>query len=356
MLYYYYYLDGLEKKGPFTKDEFVELKLSNNTLISRNDKSNWTPKSDFNELMNYTDSDSLKSNKVGSNSGNSNQSKTRFFLSSLVLAIVIIVALVIYNQNSLDEKSAKDISLKFFNMLTVKNNSSEDFEKIYPSFRSIGNRVVFNNICEITNLTKNDEGDYEIFASYKPNKITNHQIYLLVSKENGFVFIKSSKGINYAYYDNVLNFGKKKGCLSGSEDDVKMGLIIVEKNLKYNLELETKLQIQDLYSKIKKTSNIQKEYGYAHGDVTISNESNIFLSNYDFTCRIEFYDSNGQITSSEKLNFWEGIPRHGSASSSIYSSKENSSTFKIIFNLNDNELILNKLKEDVIEKTNFGCN
>lgn len=84
----YYYLDGLEKKGPFTKDEIVEFKLSNNTLILRDDKSNWIPKSDFNELMNYTGKDFLRSNNQGSNSGNSNQSKTKVFLGSLVLAIV----------------------------------------------------------------------------------------------------------------------------------------------------------------------------------------------------------------------------------------------------------------------------
>ena len=38
---FYYYLDGLEKKGPFTKNEILEFELSNNTLILK--EFNWEP-------------------------------------------------------------------------------------------------------------------------------------------------------------------------------------------------------------------------------------------------------------------------------------------------------------------------
>ena len=350
----YYYLDGLNKLGPYSQREILELNLPINTLILREDKSNWFPKSEFKELEFSQLNQAPRSSE--DSTSNFKINKLKYVLIFVGFLSVMLISFWVYKRNTLDEETAKVLSLKFFNMLIVKNNSTEDFEKIYPSFGIIGSRTVFNTICEINNISKNTEGEIEIFASYKPNPSTNIPIYLLIAKENGYAFIKSSKGINYAYYNNVLNYGKKKGCLTGTEDDVKMGLIITDKNLKNDLEIETKLKVQDLYSKIKKTSNIQKEYGYAHGEVTISNASNIFLTAYDFTCRIEYYDSRGKITSSEKLNFWEGIPPNGSATSSIYNSSSNASTYKIIFNLNDNDAILNKVKDEVIAQTNFGCN
>jgi hypothetical protein len=350
----YYYLDGLNKLGPYSQREIWELNLPFNTLILREDKSSWLPKSEFKELELSQLNQVPRS--IEEKTSNFKINKLKYVLISVSFVSVMLISFWVYKRNTLDEETAKELSLKFFNMLIVKNNSTEDFEKIYPSFGIIGTRTVFNTICEITNISKNAEGEIEIFATYKPNKVSNIPIYLLIAKENGAAFIKSSKGINYAYYNNVLNYGKKMGCLSGTEDDVKMGLIITDKNLKFDLDIKTKLKVQDLYSKIKKTSDLQKEYGYTHGEVTISNASNIFLSAYDFTCRIEYYDSKGNITSSEKLNFWEGIPPNGSATSSIYSSTSNASTYKIIFNLNDNDAILNKVKDEVIANTNFGCN
>lgn len=349
----YYYLDGPDKLGPFSQSEISKLNLPINTLILRDDKSNWLPKSDYKELDTFILNEDLNSTKIeGTNFG---VNIIKYIIVTIGVIVVLGFSFGIYKRFTLDEESAKEISLKFFNMLTVKNNSTEDFEKIYPEFALIGTRPVLNNICDINSISKNTEGEIEIYASYKPNKVSNFPIYLLITKENGVVIIKSSKGINYAYFDNVLNYGKKKGCLTGNEDDAKMGLIIKDKNLKDELETEGQIQIQNLYRSIKRTSNLEKNYGYVSGDVTISNESNIFLSNYDFTCRIEFYDANGQITESQKLYFWEGVPQQGSTSTNVMTTSENSTSFKIIFNLNDSEDLKNKIKDEVIAKTNFGC-
>ena len=46
----YYYLDGIEKKGPYTSNEIVSKKLSHNTLIYREDKIEWLALSNFEEL------------------------------------------------------------------------------------------------------------------------------------------------------------------------------------------------------------------------------------------------------------------------------------------------------------------
>ena len=46
----YYYLDGIEKKGPYTLEEILSRNLSSDTMIYREDKTNWLALSDFEEL------------------------------------------------------------------------------------------------------------------------------------------------------------------------------------------------------------------------------------------------------------------------------------------------------------------
>jgi hypothetical protein len=47
---HYYYLDGIDKKGPFSKDEIISKNLSPTTLVYFEGLSNWTPLSQFDEL------------------------------------------------------------------------------------------------------------------------------------------------------------------------------------------------------------------------------------------------------------------------------------------------------------------
>jgi hypothetical protein len=47
----YYYLDGIEKKGPYTLEEIISRNLSSDTMIYREDKTNWLALSDFDELQ-----------------------------------------------------------------------------------------------------------------------------------------------------------------------------------------------------------------------------------------------------------------------------------------------------------------
>jgi hypothetical protein len=50
----YYYLDGIEKKGPYTLEEIISRNLSSDTMIYREDKTNWLALSDFDELNHYS--------------------------------------------------------------------------------------------------------------------------------------------------------------------------------------------------------------------------------------------------------------------------------------------------------------
>lgn len=46
----YYYLDGIDKKGPYSLNEILSRNLSKETMIYREDRNNWAPLSDFEEL------------------------------------------------------------------------------------------------------------------------------------------------------------------------------------------------------------------------------------------------------------------------------------------------------------------
>lgn len=47
----YYYLDGIDKKGPFSKDEIISKNLTPTTLVYFDGLTNWTPLSQFEELQ-----------------------------------------------------------------------------------------------------------------------------------------------------------------------------------------------------------------------------------------------------------------------------------------------------------------
>jgi len=46
----YYYLNGIDKLGPYTLEEIISRNLNSVTMIFREDKSNWVPLSEFEEL------------------------------------------------------------------------------------------------------------------------------------------------------------------------------------------------------------------------------------------------------------------------------------------------------------------
>ena len=64
----YYYLEGVEKKGPFEKEELILKKLNSSTLIFYEGMKNWTPLGQMPELNKIEDLsieiDSKKSKKI----------------------------------------------------------------------------------------------------------------------------------------------------------------------------------------------------------------------------------------------------------------------------------------------------
>ena len=355
----YYYLEGIEKKGPYTLEELRSRNLSSDTMVYREGRQKWSRLSDFEDINSKIE---LGPNKIKKeikndiNKYNWNKKNNKKLFISIIVVFLVITSYFVYQRFALSEETARETSNRFFNMLIMKNTNVDEIEKLYPAFNLVGSRIIFNNICVINNISRNSDGDYEVYASYQPNKFNSYPIYLLIGREDNETIIKSSKGLNYAYYDKILEYGKKKGCLTGNEDDIQMGLIISEKRLRSDIEVETNIKIQSLYSNIKTSSDIQSSWGSVSGDVTITNNNDIDLSFNDIDCRVDFYNRSGQITSSEKIYLLNGVGAYSSTSDRIFSISQTSRSFKIIVTINNTDEIRNKIRDKIIEDTEYGCN
>jgi hypothetical protein len=356
----YYFLDGIDKKGPYTKAEILSRNLNADTMIYREDKNNWSPLSDFEELnttetIDVEKSEDKKQIKFDKKAiDNSNKNNKKALIISLISILLVVAGYFIYKNFSLSEEEARVTSNRLFNALLIDGLDENTIKELYPEIYLIGSRIKFNKPCVINNISKNSDGDYEVYATYEHNEAYSYPIHLVISKKNNIAFIKSSKGINYAFYDKVLEYGIKKGCLTGKESDVEIGEIIKITNLRSNLELETKFKIEDLYSNLKTSDDIKMDWGYISGNVTISNRNDFDFDYLDLNCRVEFYDRSGQITSTSKI-YIGGIEAHSSASSTIFSSSSKSVKYKIIPTINVTDELSNKMKDKIIRETEYGC-
>lgn len=116
----YYYLDGIEKKGPYTLEEIRSRNLSSDTMIYREDKSNWLPLSDFEELnpIETIESDDIilplveeanvdEKDIIASDEGIIKLPK-HTILILLIVASIGIAALITYFQQKNDYKKISD--------------------------------------------------------------------------------------------------------------------------------------------------------------------------------------------------------------------------------------------------------
>ena len=353
----YYYLDGIDKLGPYTLEEIKSRNLSLDTMILREDKAKWAPLSGYEELQEVEEelNREVKTKKVIPPKSEDNKKSSRILKFSLFGILIIIISFFAYQRFSLTEDKAKDLANRFFNAVIMENLDYNIIDEIYPDFRSIGSRIDFQNACIINNISSNSDGDYEVYASYNHNKNNSYPIYLLIGKVKGNTFIKSSRGINYAFYDKIYDYGKKKGCFSNNEDDVEIGKIINENNLRSEFEYLVDLELRGLYDNLEISSKLSNNrYGWTDGDVTIKNNNNIDFTVLEFDCRVEFYDGNRKLSHTEDLSIFN-LDANNSASASIMSTKRLPSKYKVIPTIKRSYRIENLIKDKVIKEARYGC-
>jgi hypothetical protein len=96
----YYYLDGIEKKGPYTLEEILSRNLSSDTMIYREDKTNWIALSDFEELKIIVSNKSETLTKTKSKNNLFKVSLFYYFFICCILALIrTILAVVSYENN-----------------------------------------------------------------------------------------------------------------------------------------------------------------------------------------------------------------------------------------------------------------
>jgi hypothetical protein len=257
---------------------------------------------------------------------------------------------------SLSEDDARNTAKRFFNMKMMKNLDEKEMDKLYPTFYQMGSWIIFENVCVINNISKNSDGQYEVYASYKPNNLISYPIYLLIGGSKSKPIILASKGVNYAYYDKVFEYGKKIGALKGNENDVDMSKIIQDKSLSKQLDLIVEMKISNLYNNLKTKSNLRlNSIGYVSGYVSIINNNNFnFENNFqnsDIQLRIDFLDKNNRITFSTNETFYEELRPFGSISKKLLKETNNSERYKITTILNSDRVnFRNRIKDLVIQE------
>lgn len=351
----YYYLDGLNKNGAFSVEEIKEKNLSHETLILREDKTEWLPLSQFSELMNQVEINSI-SDKPFYERNNFNPYKQmikRKYLIVIGLIMILATSFFAYQKFSLTENDAREISNRFFNLMMTKDNYKSQNE-VYPSLQQNFARILFKNICKINNISKNEDGDYEVYATYNFTNTKSYPIYLIIGRVDGVNIIKESRGISYAYYDKVLEYGKKTGYLTGQEYDVEMETIINERLLRKNLLLASNIKFMQIKQQIKTKDNLKVEFGHIMGNVTIINNSNFSFGYYDLSCKVDFYDKNGDIISSDDVLSINGVDAYSSVTGSVLTPNMNASSYKIIPLYNGGEDFTNRVRELVINDTKSG--
>lgn len=136
----YYYLDGIEKKGPYTLEEILSRNLSFDTMIYREDKTNWLALSDFEELnpietiesediiIPLEDESNVDKKDIITNDEVKIKLPKHTILILLIVASIGIAALITYFlQRSDYNKINDDINALFQDKSSISDYSVEDY-------------------------------------------------------------------------------------------------------------------------------------------------------------------------------------------------------------------------------------
>ncbi|MDA9761252.1 DUF4339 domain-containing protein [Flavobacteriaceae bacterium] len=339
----YYYLKGIEKHGPYSIDEIKSRGLDSKTMILTEGQENWQPLSAYPEL-----------NHLKQKSPNKFKKKQAIWIILSLLLTLSTITVVTYYMNSLTDKKVRILAERFFSAVIVNKMDRAVINEIFPDFKYIQSRIDFKKSCVIDRISENSEGGYEVYATYHHNTYNSYPIYLEVNKIKGKPTIISSRGINYAYYNKLYEFGLEKGCFFSDFDDVEIGKIITRKQLDEKFDSLVNQTMSDLYNNLEISSNLETRYGYTSGSVTIMNNNNIGFDLLDFDCKVEFYDNLGNLRHTDEVSIYN-LNANSSASGSIYSTTSKFKKYKVIPIIKKSDRLIQYAKDKLIEESQFNC-
>ena len=262
----------------------------------------------------------------------------------LVSAIVVLAGILIFQKFSFTEEMAKTTSNKFFTILMSKN-SRKEFEEIYPNYGK-GPRIITPVICMFNSITKRDDGCYDVYASYEVSKAKTNTIYIIVDRNGKIV---NSRGVSPACYDKTLEYAQKIGCLTVSENDVEIEKVIKDRNLRQNLDNLANTMIQYANDQIKSNGKISITYGFASGNVVLTNNTPYDFDYGEIKCQVNFYSNDGSLTNTQDV-YISNLPAYGSTSGMVYAETNSSSRYSITHSIIDNFNFRNKVKDHIIKE------
>jgi len=267
----------------------------------------------------------------------------------LIIIVVIFGGFFLYKKFSFTEEMARNTAKKFFNILMIKG-SNKEFEEAYPLLGN-GARVVTPLLCKINSVTKRDDGNYDVYAVYEASKFKVYPISIVVNRDGKVV---NSRGVSYAYYDKTLEYGKKLGCLTGSEEDVEMEKIISDKRLRSKLNTLMEIELNSIHDKITTNQKISNSWGFVSGNVILSNNSPYNLDYGDIKAQVNFYSSNGFLVDTYEI-FITNLPAFSNTSQHVSSTQNSISSAKVLFEIKESDNLKNNIKENIIKTTSYGC-
>ncbi|WP_420287286.1 hypothetical protein VT569_05120 [Flavobacterium psychrophilum] len=168
----YYYLDGANKKGPYSKQEIIDLGLSSDTLIFVDELNKWVPYQDLEDFKPKIEEIEVESNQV--------QNKKKLNITNFLVLLFLIL-------------SASGIAY-----FLTEEHKKRDFQKLEERVNDI-----FAGKDEICDYTKSGvKGELkkpsDFFLSSKKDNEDN-ELYEYYSCESGGWTVYTLKKLNYGY-------------------------------------------------------------------------------------------------------------------------------------------------------------
>lgn len=172
----YYYLDGIEKKGPYSIEEIKSRNLSKETMIYREDKFDWLPLSNFIELNSIGQKELPTSLKLEINQHNKVNKikipKYAIYILSILLSIGIAFLITHFQQNRDYEKISKELNEVFKGQVSISDYQTED------NISEEGNLYnVKHQIDKIWNIESVEANGITLFSKPYKSENENEQYY-----------------------------------------------------------------------------------------------------------------------------------------------------------------------------------
>jgi preprotein translocase subunit YajC len=179
----FYYLDGADKKGPYSKQEIIDLGLSSDTLIFFDELNKWVPYQDLEDFKPIIEEIEVESNPL--------QNKKKLNITNFLVLLFLI------------------LSVSGIAYFLTEEHKKKDFQKLEEKVNDIF--AGKEEICDYTNSGVKGElikpSDYFYFDK-KDNE--DNELYEFYSLESGGWSVYTLKKLNYGY-DLIKNSSTNMG-------------------------------------------------------------------------------------------------------------------------------------------------